>query len=59
LELGLLGIILAAISGLYALLWKNHGCIKRTESKLDTHLAVIELEKQIIDLKDNIRMLKK
>lgn len=56
-ELGVLGIILAAVSGLYAFMWRNHNCIHRVETKLDSHLQFQELKEEIIDLKDEIRQL--
>jgi len=57
LEYEALGIILAALSGLYALTWKNHGCIRRIEAKFNSHLEIVELKEEIIDLKDEIRQL--
>ena len=50
-----LGIVLAALSGLYALSWKNHGCIVRIEYKFNSHLQIEELKDEIIILKDEVR----
>ena len=53
-----LGIILAAISGLYYAIYKNHGCIRRIETKLESHLDMSDIREEIIDIKDSIRQLK-
>ena len=57
-EIAVIGIILAALSGLYYAMYKNHGCIKRVESKLDAHFDAEFLREEIIDIKDAIRTLK-
>jgi len=57
-EFVVLGIILTALSGLYYAMYKNHGCIKRVESKLDAHFDAEFLKEEIIEIKDAIRQLK-
>ncbi len=57
-ELETLGVILAALSGLYYAMYKNHGCIRRIETKLESHLDMIDVREEITDLKDAIRQLK-
>ena len=52
------GIILVALSGLYFAIYKNHGCIKRVESKLDAHFDTEYIKEQITEIKDEIRLLK-
>ena len=56
-EIAVVGIILAALSGLYYAIYKNHGCIKRIESKLDAHFDTEYLKEEITDIKDAIRQL--
>jgi len=57
-EIAVIGIILAALSGLYYAIYKNHGCIKRIESKLDAHFDMEYIKEEITDIKDEIRTLK-
>lgn len=52
------GIILAAVSGLYYAIYKNHGCIKRIESKLDSHFDMEYVKEEITNIKDEIRQIK-
>ena len=54
----ILGIILAALSGLYFAIYKNHGCIKRIESKLDAHFDLEYMKEELTDVKDAIRQIK-
>lgn len=56
-EIAFFGIILAALSGLYYAMYKNHGCIKRVETKLDAHFDTEYLKEEITDIKDAIRSL--
>jgi len=56
-EIAVIGIILAALSGLYYAMYKNHGCIKRIETKLDAHFDAEYLREEITDIKDAIRQL--
>ena len=56
-EIAFIGIILAALSGLYYAIYKNHGCIKRVETKLDAHFDTEYLKEEITDIKDAIRQL--
>ena len=56
-EIAFIGIILAALSGLYYAIYKNHGCIKRIETKLDAHFDTEYLKEEITDIKDAIRQL--
>lgn len=49
------GIILVALSGLYFAIYKNHGCIKRIESKLDAHFDIEYVKEEITDIKDAMR----
>jgi len=51
----LLGIILTALSGLYYAIYKNHGCIKRIETKLDAHFDMEFIKDEIIEIKDELR----
>jgi len=53
-----LGIILAALSGLYYAIWKNHGCIKRVESQLCAHFDIEYIKDEVTNIKDEIRQLK-
>ena len=57
-EIAVIGIILAALSGLYYAIYKNHGCIKRIESKLDAHFDAEFIKDEIIEIKDELRGLK-
>ena len=57
-EFETLGVILAALSGLYALSWKNHACLKRVESKFNAHLDIEYVKDEITEIKDSIRQLK-
>jgi len=52
------GVIIATISGLYYAIYKNHGCIKRIETKLDNHFDMEYLKEEITDMKDAVRELK-
>jgi len=52
-----LGIILAALSGLYFAIYKNHGCIRRIETKLDSHFDMEYMKEELTDLKDAVRQL--
>ena len=54
----LVGIILVALSGLYFAIYKNHGCLKRLESKLDEHFDMEYMKEELTDVKDAIRQLK-
>jgi len=51
------GIVLVALSGLYFAIYKNHGCIKRIESKLDAHFDMEYVKEEITDIKDSVRRL--
>ncbi len=51
------GIVLVALSGLYFAIYKNHGCIKRIESKLDAHFDMEYVKEEITDIKDSVRQL--
>jgi len=51
------GIILVALSGLYFAIYKNHGCIKRIESKLDAHFDIEYIKEEMTDIKDEVRKL--
>jgi len=53
----LTGITLVALSGLYFAIYKNHGCIKRIESKLDAHFDMEYVKEEITDIKDSVRQL--
>ena len=53
-----LGIIIASICGLYFAIYKNHGCIKRIETKLDAHFDMEYMKEELTDIKDEIRQLK-
>jgi len=53
-----LGVIIAAISGLYYAIYKNHGCIKRIETKLDAHFDMEYIKEEMTDVKDAVRQLK-
>ena len=53
-----LGIVIAAVSGLYFAIYKNHGCIKRIESKLDSHFDMEYMKEELTDLKDAVRQIK-
>jgi len=53
-----LAVIIAAISGLYYAIYKNHGCIKRIESKLDAHFDMEFMKEELVDVKDAVRQLK-
>ena len=57
-EIAVLGIILAALSGLYYAIYKNHGCIKRIETKLDAHFDMEYMKEELTDLKDAVRQIK-
>ncbi len=57
-EIAFIGIILAALSGLYYAIYKNHGCIKRIETKLDAHFDMEYMKEELTDMKDAIRNLK-
>jgi len=57
-EIAVVGIILAALSGLYYAIYKNHGCIKRIETKLDAHFDMEYMKEELTDMKDAIRELK-
>ena len=56
--LELLAPIMAALAGLYWGLWKNHGCIKRIESKIDNVVNLEAIRDEMIEIKDSVRMLK-
>lgn len=49
------GIIIAAISGLYYAIYKNHGCIKRIETKLDAHFDMEYVKEEITTLKQYVQ----
>ena len=51
------GIVLVALSGLYFAIYKNHGCIKKIESKLDAHFDMEYVKEEITDIKDSVRRL--
>jgi len=46
-------VIIAAISGLYYAIYKNHGCIKRIETKLDAHFDMEYMKEEITDVMDH------
>ena len=56
-EIAFMGIILTTLSGLCYAVYKNHGCIKRIETKLDAHFDAEYLKEEITDIKDAIRQL--
>jgi len=47
----------SAIAGLYYLIFKNHGCIKRIEQKVDAMVDYNYLKEEITDLKDAVRQI--
>jgi len=51
------GLVIAALSGLYFAIYKNHGCLKRLESKLDAHFDIEYIKEEITDVKDAVRQL--
>jgi len=51
------GITLVALSGLYFAIYKNHGCIKRIETKLDAHFDMEYMKEEMTDIKDSVRRL--
>jgi len=53
-----LAVIIGAISGLYYAIYKNHGCIKRIETKLDAHFDMEFMKEELVDVKDAVRQLK-
>ncbi len=57
-EIAFAGIILAALSGLYYAIWKNHGCIKKVEGHLKQLIDIENFKQDLVDLKDEINNLK-
>lgn len=51
------GIILAALSGLYYAIYKNHGCIRRIETNLNAHFDMEYIKEEITNIKDEMRQL--
>jgi len=46
---------LLSIACLIFAIYKNHGCIKRIESKLDAHFDIEYVKEEITDIKDAMR----
>ena len=51
------GIVIVAISGLYWGIYKNHGCLKRIEGKVNTLGDIEYIKEELTDLKDSVRQL--
>lgn len=50
----ILGIILAALSGLYFALYKQHGCLRKIESKVNTVAEITYIREELTNLEKRV-----